>query len=153
MNIVDVIHERSPRSRGRVRCDDCGRRIPKGERYCRSTVVDGGTIWEWRECQPCQEAVSHVMRWKGPYDNDGYGPNDFQDWAYEAMNDVGVSGYLFLFDTAGMWGRYLEDLADSAAECAGRDADPAQAWDDEAWAAFTWRMQTSPAFTPTNLGG
>ncbi len=148
--MTEVIHERSPRSRGRVRCDDCGRRIPKGEQYCRSTVVDGGTIWEWRECQPCQEAVSHVMRWKGPYDNDGYGPNDFQDWAYEAMNDVGVSGYLFLFDTAGMWGRYLEDLAESAAECAGRDADPAQAWDDEAWAAFTWRMKTSPAFTPTN---
>ena len=148
MNIVDVIHERSPRSRGRVRCDDCGRRIPKGERYCRSTVVDGGAIWEWRECQPCQEAVSRVMRWKGPYDNDGYGPNDFQDWAYEAMGDVGVSGYLFLFDTAGMWGRYLEDLADSAAECATRDADPARAWGDEAWAAFTWRMQTSPVFNP-----
>lgn len=144
MNIVDVIHERSPRSRGRVRCDDCGRRIPKGERYRRSTVVDGGTIWEWRECQPCQAVVSHVMRWKGPYDNDGYGPNDFQDWAYEAMGDVGVSGYLFLFDTAGMWGRYLEDLADSAAECATRDADPARAWGDEAWVAFTWRMQTSP---------
>lgn len=150
MNIVDVIHERSPRSRGRVRCDDCGRRIPKGERYCRSTVVDGGAIWEWRECQPCQDVVSRVVRWKGPYDNDGYGPGDFQDWAYEAMNDVGVSGYLFLFDTAGMWGRYLEDLAESAAECAARDADPAQAWSEEAWAAFTWRMKTSPAFTPTN---
>lgn len=26
------------------------------------------------------------------------------------------------------------------------DAGPAQAWDDEAWAAFTWRMQTSPVF-------
>ena len=143
MNIVDVIHERSPRSRGRVRCDDCGRRIPKGEQYVRSTVVDGGAIWEWRECQPCQEAVSHVMRWKGPYD-DGYCPNDFQDWAYEAMGDVGVSDYLFLFETAGMWGRYLEELADSAAECAADDADPAQAWGDEAWVAFTWRMQTSP---------
>lgn len=150
MNIVDVIHERSPRSRGRVRCDDCGRRIPKGERYRRSTVVDDGAIWDWRECQPCQDAVGHVLRWKDPYDNDSYGPSDFQDWAYEAMSDVGVSGYLFLFDTAGMWGRYLTDLAEDAAACAARDADPAQAWDDEAWAAFTWRMKTSPAFTPTN---
>ena len=147
MNIVDVIHERSPRSRGRVRCDDCGRRIPKGERYCRSRVADDGAIWEWRECQPCQAAVSHVMRWKGPY-SDGYCPDDFQDWAYEAMGDVGVSDYLFLFETAGMWGRYLEELADSAAECAADDADPAQAWGDEAWAAFTWRMQTSPVINP-----
>lgn len=144
MNIVDVIHERSPRSRGRVRCDDCGRRIPQGERYRRSTVVDDGAIWEWRECQPCQAVVSHVMRWKGPYSDDSYCGSDFQDWAYEAMGDVGVSGYLFLFDTAGMWGRYLEELAESAAECAARDADPTQAWDDEAWTAFTWRMQTSP---------
>lgn len=143
MNIVDVIHERSPRSRGRVRCDDCARRIPKGERYCRSTVADDGAIWEWRECQPCQAAVSHVMRWKGPY-SDGYCANDFQDWAHEAMGDVGVSGYLFLFETAGMWGRYLEDLSESAAECTADDADPARAWGDEAWAAFTWRMQTSP---------
>lgn len=143
--MTEVIHERSTRSRGRVRCDDCGRRIPKGERYRRSTVVDGGTIWDWRECQPCEDAVSHVARWKGPYSDDYY-PNDFHDWAYEAMGDVGVSDSLFLFDTAGMWRRYLTDLAESAAACAAADADPAQAWDDEAWAAFTWRMQTSPVF-------
>ena len=30
-----------------------------------------------------------------------------------------------------------------AAEAA---AEAARAWDDEAWAAFTWRMQTSPVF-------
>jgi len=141
--MTEVIHERSPRSRGCVQCDGCGRRIPKGERYRRSTVVDGGTIWDWRECQPCEEAVSHVTKWKGPYSDDYY-PNDFHDWAYEAMGDVGVSDSLFLFDAAGMWRRYLAALAEDAAECAARDDDPARAWDDEAWAAFTWRMQTSP---------
>lgn len=145
--MTEVIHERSPRSRGRVRCDDCGRRIPKGEQYVRSTVADGGAIWEWRECQPCQTAVSHVMRWKGPYSDDYY-PDDFQDWAYEAMGDVGVSNSLFLLETLGMWVHYLRALAEDAAECAARDADPAQAWGDEAWAAFTWRMQTSPVFNP-----
>lgn len=139
--MTEVIHERSPRSRGRVRCDDCGRRIPKGERYKRSTVVDGGTIWDWRECQPCETAVSHVTKWKGPYSDDYY-PNDFHDWAYEAMGDVGVSDSLFLFDTAGMWRHYLADLAKDDAACAAADA--ARPWDDEAWAAFTWRMQTSP---------
>ena len=58
--------------------------------------------------------------------------------------------YLFAYADVGGWVYYLEDLADSAAECAAADADPARAWDDEAWAAFTWRMQTSPAFSPTN---
>ena len=45
-----------------------------------------------------------------------------------------------------MWVHYLRALTESAAACAADDADPAQAWDDEAWAAFTWRMQTSPVF-------
>jgi hypothetical protein len=85
------------------------------------------------------------MRWKGPYSDDYY-PDDFQDWAYEAMGDVGVSNSLFLLETLGMWVHYLRALAEDAAECAARDADPAQAWGDEAWAAFTWRMQTSSVF-------
>ena len=147
----DIIRERSPRSRGRVRCDACGRRIPKGEQYGRETIADRGAIWEWRECQPCQDAASHVVMWLGPYyDDSGYGSEDFHEWARETTGHTPVYGYLFLYEDAGMWRHYLEDLSDSAAECAADDADPARAWDDEAWAAFTWRMQTSPAFTPTN---
>nr|DAJ17726.1 MAG TPA: zinc-ribbon domain protein [Siphoviridae sp. ctvS314] len=146
--MTETIRERSLQSRGRVRCDDCGRRIPEGERYVRSTVVDGGTIWE---CQPCQDAARHVVEWLGPYYNDaGYSAEDFYEWAREATGYTPADGYLFLYADVGGWTYYLEDLADSAAACASADADPARAWDDEAWAAFTWRMQTSPAFSPTN---
>lgn len=143
--MTEVIHERSPRSRGRVRCDDCGRRIPKGEQCTQLMAFDDGTVREWRRCQPCEAAAGYVRRWRGPCDADYYA-DDFLEWAQEAMGHSPADGYLFLFDTAGMWGRYLEDLAESAAECAARDADPARAWGDEAWAAFTWRMQTSPVF-------
>lgn len=147
----DIIRERSPRSRGRVRCDACGRRIPEGEQYGRETIADRGAIWEWRECQPCQTAARHVVMWLGPYyDDAGYTGEDFYEWAQEAMRHDPADDYLFLYETPDMWQHYLEDLADSAAKCAARDADPTRAWDDEAWAAFTWRMQTSPAFTPTN---
>lgn len=147
--MTEVIHERSPRSRGRVRCDDCGRRIPEGERYVRSTAVDGGAIWEWRECQPCQDAARHVVEWLGPYyDDAGYAAEDFHEWAQEAMGHSPVDDYLFAYADVGGWTCYLEVLADAAAECAARDADPARAWGDEAWAAFTWRMQTSPVFNP-----
>jgi hypothetical protein len=104
-------------------------------------------IWDWRECQPCEDAVSHVMRWKGPYSEDCY-PDDFYDWAHEAMRHTPADECLFLTETADMWRHYLEDLADSAAACAA--ADSTRPWGDEGWAAFTWRMQTSPAFTPTN---
>lgn len=104
--MTEVIHERSPRSRGRVRLR--------------------------RELE-------------GPYSEDCYA-DDFYEWAQEAMGGTSATGSLFLLETLGMWVHYLTDLAESAAACAAADADPAQAWDDEAWAAFTWRMQTSPVF-------
>lgn len=145
--MTEVIHERSPRSRGRVRCDDCGRIIPEGERYSRSTAVDGGTIWEWRECQPCMAAVPHVVEWLGPYyDDAGYAAEDFHEWARETTGYTPIDDYLFMYADAGGWTYYLEDLAESAAACAAADADPALAWGDDGWAAFTWRMQTSPVF-------
>ena len=147
--MTEVIHERSPRSRGRVRCDVCGRRIPEGERYGRETIADRGVIWEWRECQPCQAAASHVVMWLGPYyDDAGYTGEDFREWVRETLGYTPVDGYLFLYADVGGWTYYLEDLADSAAACASADADPARAWGDEAWAAFAWRMQTSPVFNP-----
>ena len=146
--MTEVIRERSPRSRGRVRCDDCGRLIPGGERYRRSTVVDGGMIWDWCECQPCKDAVPHVWRWMGCYSDDYYNGNDFHEWARETMGYSPTGCYLFMYADVGGWRHYLKDLANSAAECASDDADPARAWGDEAWAAFTWRMQTSPVINP-----
>ena len=141
----EIIRERLPRSRGCVRCDGCGRRIPGGEQYSRETIVDRGAIWEWRECRPCQDTVRYVVMWLGAYyDDAGYTAEDFYEWAREAMGYAPVDDYLFLYADVGGWTYYLEYLADSAAACASADADPARAWGDEAWAAFTWRMQTSP---------
>lgn len=145
--MTEVIRERSPRSRGRVRCDDCGCRIPEGEQRSQLMEFDDGTVREWRRCQPCEAAAGYVARWRGPYSSDLY-PDDFYDWAHEAMRHTPADECLFLTETADMWWHYLEDLADSAAACAAADA--TRPWGDEGWAAFTWRMQTSPAFTPTN---
>ena len=141
--MTEVIHERSPRSRGRVRCDDCGRRIPKGEQCTQLMAFDDGTVREWRRCQPCEAVAGYVARWRGPYSEDCYA-DDFYEWAQEAMGGTSAPGSLFLLETLGMWVHYLSALAESTAACAAADADPAQAWDDEAWAAFAWRMQTSP---------
>jgi len=143
--MTEVIHERSPRSRGRVRCDDCGRRVPEGKQRISLMEFDDGTVREWRRCQPCEAVAGYVARWRGPYSEDCYA-DDFYEWAQEAMGGTSAPGSLFLLDTAGMWVHYLRALTESAAACAADDADPAQAWDDEAWAAFTWRMQTSPVF-------
>lgn len=72
----------------------------------------------------------------------------------ELLDYVGTPYGLFRDDGApDAWNVRMCALSYEAARVASADADPAQAWDDEAWAAFTWRMKTSPAFTPTNLGG
>lgn len=144
--MTEVIHERSPRSRGRVRCDDCGRRIPGGEQYSRETIVDRGAIWEWRECQPCMAAVPHVLRWLGNFSDGYYNSDDFSEWADEAMGGCYHTPYgLFLDDGApDAWNVRMCTLSYEATLAASADADPARAWGDEAWAAFIWRMQTSP---------
>lgn len=150
--MIEVIHERSPRSRGRVRCNDCGRRIPKGEQYLQSTLVDDGMIWNWRECHHCQDTVPHVLKWLGYFSDGYYTDYDFHEWAVEAMGGCYHTPYgLFCDDGApDGWEWRLRALSDEATKAAEVDANPARAWDDEGWAAFTWRMQTSPAFTPTN---
>ena len=143
--MTEVIHERSPRSRGRVRCEECGRRVPEEEQHISLMEFDDGTVREWRRCQPCEAVAGYVARWRGPYSEDCYA-DDFYEWAQEAMGGTSAPGSLFLLETLGMWVHYLRALAGAAAEGAAADSDPAQAWGDEAWAAFTWRMQTSPVF-------
>lgn len=141
--MTEVIHERSPRSRGRVRCEECGRRVPEWEQRISLMEFDDGTVREWLRCQPCEAVAAYVARWRGPYSEDCYA-DDFYEWAQEAMGGTSAPGSLFLFDTAGMWRHYLRDLAESAAACAAADA--TRPWGDEGWVAFTWRMQTSPVF-------
>lgn len=143
--MTETIHERPPRPLSRVRCNECGRRVPEGKQRISLTEFDDGTVREWRRCQPCEAAAGYVASWRGPYSEDCYA-DDFYEWAQEAMGGTSATGSLFLLETLGMWVHYLTDLAESAAACVAADADPAQAWDDEAWAAFTWRMQTSPVF-------
>ena len=141
--MTETIHERPPRPLSRVRCEECGRRVPEGKQRISLMEFDDGTVREWLRCQPCEAVAGDVARWRGPYSEDCYA-DDFYEWAQEAMGGTSATGSLFLLETAGMWVHYLTDLAESTAACAAADADPAQAWDDEAWAAFTWRMQTSP---------
>ena len=149
--MTETIRERSLQSRGHVRCDGCGRLIPEGERYTRHPFVERGSTCYVLRCAPCAAAAPLLAHWmyECGYECD-WGPSEAYEWAQETTRYTPVDDYLFAYADVGGWVYYLEDLADSAAECAADDADPARAWDDEAWAAFTWRMQTSPAFSPTN---
>lgn len=105
-------------SRGRVCCDRCGRRIPKGTRYEQYDYADGG-IYHSRTCPTCLDIEGYIADDLDP--DMPWGPSESWEWAHEAM---------------GWWSGWSDSVLG--------DADPAQAWGEEAWAAFTWCMQTSP---------
>ena len=73
-------------------------------------------------------------------------PSDAYEWAEEIMGYSSEFADLLMPDDP----HSASDEADriSAVKTVQRypeaDYKPGWAWDDEAWAAFTWRMQTSP---------
>ena len=141
--MTEVIHERSPRSRGRVRCEECGRRVPEGEQRISLMEFDDGTVREWRRCQPCEAVAGYVARWRGPYSEECYA-DDFYEWAHDAMGFYQVPYGLFCDAYPSVGDARLRELAIEALGAAADDLNPNRAWGDEGWAAFTWRMQTSP---------
>ena len=144
--MTETIHERPPRPLSRVRCNECGRRVPEGKQRISLTEFDDGTVREWRRCQPCEAAAGYVERWRGPYSEDCYA-DDFYEWAQEAMGGYQTPYALFCDDNYPGAGEVrLLGLAVEALGAATDDLNPNRAWGDEVWAAFTWRMQTSPVF-------
>lgn len=79
--MTGILSESRPRSRGRVRCDLCGQRIPRGVQYTQTTYAEYGEIWDWRECGPCQDVARYVQRWWD--EEETYGLDHANSWASE----------------------------------------------------------------------
>lgn len=48
-------HPRRRADHGRYRCDDCGGRIPAGDRYSYQRCAGDGHVWTWREHALCRD--------------------------------------------------------------------------------------------------
>ena len=128
-------------SRGRVCCDRCGRRIPKGTRYEQYDYADGG-IYHSRTCPTCLDIEGYVADDLDP--DMPWGPSESWEWAHEAMGWwSGWSDSVLGDADPSLAAIALRTLSRDVEAAAGLDNDPAQAWGEEAWAAFTWCMQTS----------
>lgn len=135
MNDVTVLGEQERTSRGRVRCDYCGRAIAKGTRYYEQRCAAYRDIWTWRTCPVCADAWAHVEAWVDPdyhYD-DPIGPDDYWEWAHEALGLVGVNAYDIR--ESGIDDRALALAADNP----------------QAQAALRWVERTSPALHPDGI--
>ena len=85
MSYVTTLSETTRTSRGKVRCNMCGRRIDKGERYGESTNIYDGRVYRWRDCPHCiafrtlttlSDYLYEVDSWSG----EGYGPDSVTEF-------------------------------------------------------------------------
>lgn len=85
MSDITTLSETTRTSRGKVRCNLCGRRIDKGERYDETTNVYDGRVYRWRDCSHCiafrtlttlGDYLYEVASWSG----DGYGPDSVAEF-------------------------------------------------------------------------
>ena len=157
MNDVTVLGEQERTSRGRVRCDYCGRAIAKGTRYYEQRCAAYRDIWTWRTCPVCADAWAHVEAWVDPdyhYD-DPIGPEDYRMWADEVMEESGsYDADRFVRAIAENVSNLVALFADALAEevTKAEKADRARPLDNpDAIAAFIWRMRTSTALHPHGI--
>ena len=80
--MTDHLGVRMVCSRGRVCCDRCGRRIPKGTRYEQYDYADGG-IYHSRTCPTCLDIEGYVADDLDP--DMPWGPSESWEWAHDAM--------------------------------------------------------------------
>lgn len=156
--MTDMIKDARPRSRGKVRCSMCRSRIARGTQYTSQTMRDGADIWTYRQCPACDEIASYVADWAEEfyYEN----PSDAtSEWAGEHLPSS-YSADMLAFYLSGMAslteenlceavGLHLQDLRYGAREA--ESLDDSVPWKEEDWAAFTWRMHTSPALHPEGV--
>ena len=83
-----LISEETPVARVAHRCDECHHTIPRGVRYKRQFVKDGGDTWNWKMHTDCDEASDYQFRLDGGDYYDGRSPlidyeedtGEFPDW-------------------------------------------------------------------------
>lgn len=84
---ITVISEKSPTARKAHACWVCGPgAIRPGDTYAARTNVYDGRIYTLKLCLLCVDLEGEAWGWAGETD-DGYGQQDFIDWATEHRNE------------------------------------------------------------------
>lgn len=133
---------------GRFECYRCGRGFPMSG-IDRVWEIDGEIeFFDIPVCAQCAAIQDHLTEWL--WDDVEYRYSDewngaVNEWAYEAMGYEPRYVCLLTGSNSIPLSRVTRlDVVDATQRTAESDADPAWAWGEAAWAAFIWRMQTSP---------
>ena len=80
---MDIIEEVTPTAKKSHRCNCCYRTIQIGEVYTRSTHVDAGDFYVWKECPHCTAFINRIG-WEYIEDDEGgYSPDSVNEGAEE----------------------------------------------------------------------
>lgn len=82
---MDNISTKNRKARKNHKCSYCGSNIFKGEIYENQVNTDGGTLWEWKSCQHCQDIVDQMFK-AGWDDGEGLNDEHFREFILE--NDI-----------------------------------------------------------------
>lgn len=81
--MTQLLAEDTVTARKAHRCDDCSITIEPGETYTRQKCLSDGQIDTWKRCTPCAGIARVVFDYWEKFDDDGIGPDDFEEWARE----------------------------------------------------------------------
>ncbi|ARD42486.1 hypothetical protein [Actinomyces gaoshouyii] len=138
-------------SRGKVRCNHCGRTIAKGTSYDEEHLVDMGTIYTLRCCPAC---VAAFLWAQDPHIEEDI---DLHEWSGDLLSlDSYYTPYTLFHELSAPAVRDRHDYIASLYRQLGEAATQAEEWDrtdpdPETVAAFIWRMRTSPAMHPQGV--
>ena len=105
--MLTLLKATNPIAKKEQHCMFCHRKINKGEKYNRSTIVYDRTIYDWTECDKCKFVAYEL----GMYDNietDSLEEEDFRDnigqYVYdnhydEKIDDISKEWQLSLIET------------------------------------------------------
>jgi hypothetical protein len=82
-----LLRSKTPRARKPHRCSCCHGAIPIGATYDRDTFIYDGIVYDWLTCVDCEPLLAEVYRWVYPMDDEGIGPEDYEEWARAHVDD------------------------------------------------------------------
>lgn len=85
---MDILVDKRVKARKEHTCDFCNKKIPKGEEYRYSKIVNGGDLYSWHSCDRCKEYVTKAFKELGDWASDGLTEEMFKEFMYENYEEV-----------------------------------------------------------------
>ena len=85
---MDILVDKRVKARKEHTCDFCNKKIPKGEEYRYSKIVNGGDLYNWHSCDRCKAYVADAFVELGDLIDEGLTQEMFREFMQEYYPEV-----------------------------------------------------------------